>query len=219
MNAKKVLPLVAAAILGLAAAKMVVTIAQGNKGTASLNKLTTAKVVVVKQNLQAGQEITNDDVTVGELAVESATGPVFHDPSEVIGRVATIPLITGQAVLETLLAPKGSGSGLQAIIPAGMRAVTLETDEFSSVAGYLSPGCHVDILHTMHDEATGQQVTRTILQNLLITAIGMKSAGADGQPQQARSATLLVTPHEAEIIALATNGGRPRMILRNSRDG
>jgi pilus assembly protein CpaB len=218
MNAKKVMPLVAAVVLGLLAAWEVQHIAQGQKGNGGDKNLNMAKVVVAKQDVPAGQELTSDDLTIGELATGTAASPnAYRDPVDLIGRVPTIPLIAGQAVTESLLAPKGSGSGLQALIPKGMRAITVEVDEFSSVAFYLTPGCHVDILHSMHDNS-GESITKTIVQNVLITAVGTRPDPNANTPAAVKSVTLLVTPHQAELVALASATGRPRFILRNSND-
>jgi len=216
MNLKKVLPLVAAIVLGLLAAWEVQRIA-ASKNTAS--KVKETEIVVVKQDVPAGQALTTDDLTLGELAAGATPSTsAYTDPAELIGRVPTIPLIAGQAVTDSLLAPKGSGSGLQAVIPSGMRAITIEIDEFSGVAFYLVPGCHVDILHSGRDDRSGVSYTKTIIQNVQVLAVGTRPNPGDNSPQQARSVTLLVTPRQAEIIALSAANGRPRFVLRNSED-
>jgi Flp pilus assembly protein CpaB len=104
----------------------------------------------------------------------------------------------------------------------GMRAITLEINEFSGVAGFVQAGCHVDILQTLRDEKSGNPIARTIAQNVKVTAIGIRHV-ADGNADSnngggGRSATLLVTPAQAEVLELASMSGRPRLTLRGSND-
>src|SRR5208282_4456084 len=115
------------------------------------------------------------------------------------------------------LAPKGMGPGMQAAVPLGMRAVTVEINEMTGVAGYLSPGCHVDVIQTLKDDKTGQPTARTLAQNVKITAIGVRHNPQDGDGG-GRSITLLVTPAQAELMELCSTLGHPRFSLRNGND-
>ena len=102
-----------------------------------------------------------------------------------------------------------------------MRAITLEVNEVSGVAGMLVPGCRVDLVTTLPGEA-GQMVGRTIARNLQIVAIGrhISDAGKDEAPDAApaRTVTILATPRQAQTIDLAGHIGSPRLVLRGSRD-
>ena len=109
------------------------------------------------------------------------------------------------------------GPGLQAAIPLGMRAVTVEINEMTGVAGYLAPGCHVDVVQTVRDEKTGLPTARTLAQNVKITAVGVRHNPQDGDGG-GRSITLLVTPPQAELLELSSSLGRPRFSLRNGND-
>jgi len=79
----------------------------------------------------------------------------------------------------------------------------------------------VDILTSIGAVNSGpnDQVTRAIVKNIQVLAVGQRALSADQPPQAVRSITLLVTPRQAEQIALASVvGSRPRMILRNDKD-
>jgi Flp pilus assembly protein CpaB len=100
-----------------------------------------------------------------------------------------------------------------------MRAVTLEVNEFSGVAGNLLPGCRVDVLHTLRDDASGEAMSRAIVQNVLVTAIGMhRTPGDESNDRSIRSVTLLVKPAQAEALELASINGHPRLVLRGADD-
>lgn len=78
------------------------------------------QVVIAKRSVEAGEVLTEDDLALGEISSDAVPETVFKSPSELIGRVPVVPLIQGQAIVATLLAPKGMGPGLQATVPIGM---------------------------------------------------------------------------------------------------
>jgi pilus assembly protein CpaB len=217
MKAKKFLPLVIALVLGLVATKVAMNmISQRQQQPAATNNAPHPQVVVAKRNIDAGEMISESDLELGDVASSALPDTVFKNPADLTGRVTVVPLIQGQAVLSTLLAPRGTSAGLQATVPAGMRALTIEINEFSGLAGYLTPGAHVDLLQTMRNDKTGDTVSRTIVQNVKIGVIGARHS--DGSADVGRSVTLLVTPQEAEVIELASMTGRPRLVLRGAND-
>jgi pilus assembly protein CpaB len=216
MNVKKVAPLVAAVVLGLISARMVVVVLHSRTSVQTVSGPKLAKVVTANRDISAGEPLGEDDLTIAQVVADSAPGRTFSDPAEVVGRVAATQLLRGQPIIETLLAPKGSGSGLAALIPPGMRAVTLSVDEVTGVAGYVTPGCRVDILLTVRDDKN-EMAGRCLAQNVQVTAVGTRSQdGADAS--SGHSVTLLVTPSQAELLELASSDGRPRLVLRSSRD-
>ncbi len=154
MNVKKIAPLVIALVLGGIAAKMAFNFVQ-KRQISSISDLKHNQVVVAKQAVEAGQVLTPDDLAMGDVSADANMDSFFTSIDQVAGRVTVVPVVQGQAVATTLLAPKGMGPGLQAAVPMGMRACTFEINEMTGVAGYLVPGCHVDVIQTLKDEKTG----------------------------------------------------------------
>jgi pilus assembly protein CpaB len=198
-------------------------IARNKSGPTQASNLVT--VVVAKQDVEPGKELTKEDLNVSKIPAESAPGQIFADPAQLVGRVPTSPLVKGETILETLLAPTGTGSGLQALVPPGMRAITLEINTFSGVGGMLQPGCRVDVLSLLNDIKTHESVSKTILQNIKITAVGRSTSAsppvdANGNPlPPPNDITLLCTPHQAQVLELAALTGKPWFVLRSMRDG
>lgn len=220
MNIKAIVPLIVALVLGLVAALTAWQMtSRPNPGTAVQQQ--TAQVVVLKDNIAPGRELKPENLTLGSAGSKQAPEGTFTSVQQVVGRVSTVPMVKGQPVFETLLAPQGTGEGLQALVPAGMRAITVEVNEFSGVAGLLVPGCRVDVVLTMQGERNGQSLARTICQNIKVTAVGQRIASGkekDDDREPTRSVTLLVTPKDAEAIELGASMGRPRLVLRGSQD-
>jgi pilus assembly protein CpaB len=227
MKVKQWTPIVLALVLGLAALKLTrdrMARVQAPAAGASFEKR-----VVAERDIAPGQPITPADLAIGKLAADSIPAGAFNDVAELKDRVAATGIVKGQAVLESLLAPAGSGAGVQALIPAGMRAITIQVNEFSGVAGLLTPGCKVDILSTVQGDEKQGSISRTIVQNVEVRAVGRQivppTAGDkpeqanNGQPAAApTNVTLLVTPQQAEQVQLASVGGKPWLSLRNATD-
>ena len=121
--------------------------------------------------------------------------------------------------LESKMAPRGTGGGLPILIDEGRRALSIRVDDVVGVAGFVVPGTRVDILLTMESEAAREPQTKAILQNIQTLAAGQSvQVDVEGKPQQVPVVTLLVTPEQAETLALASSQGRIQMALRNQLD-
>lgn len=221
MNWKTWTPLALAIVLGLIAAKVARdALARSRDGDKAGTKI--IKVVITKASVSPGQELTADVLTLGPIAAEAPPPGAFTDLGAVAGRVTVTAMFPGQPVLETLLAAKGAAPGLQALVPRGMRAITVEVNETSGLAGMIVPGCRVDVVSTLIGANKDDSVSCTIVQDVLVQAVGQRlTAGRnpdEKEPQPIRSVTLIATPRDAEVIDLASSTGRTRLVLRGSND-
>jgi pilus assembly protein CpaB len=119
------------------------------------------------------------------------------------------------------LAPREAGAGLPAVIPEGMRALSVRVDDVVAVAGFVVAGTMVDVLATGDPGGTngGDVVTRTILEDVRVLAAGQQiTQDKEGKPQTVAVVTLLVNPDQADRLTLASNEGRLRLALRNTID-
>src|SRR5688500_7385308 len=149
MNVKTWIPLVLAVVLGLTAL-VVGRQAVAPRGPAQ--PVNTVSVVVAARDGSPGKVLAAEDVRAGRLPKEVAPAKPVGDVKDVVGRTVTSAPVKGQPVLESVLAGNGTGGGVQALIPAGLRAITLEVNEFSGLGGMLVPGCRVDVVSTVRDD-------------------------------------------------------------------
>jgi pilus assembly protein CpaB len=225
MNFKNAIPLAVAIVLGGVAAKVGHDLVAHQKAAAAISNASVARMIVAKDGIAPGTILTAE--LLGFVTVPVATVPPgsFADGVVLSKRVTIVSLMKGQPIMENMLAPEGSSNGLTAIVPDGYRAVTLDVNEVSGVAGLLVPGCRIDVVTTIPAES-GQMVARTIARNLEIVAVGRRFGDAvkvgakedAGDLAPAKSVTVIVTPKEAELIDLAAHTGAPRLVLRGSRD-
>lgn len=196
-----------------------------NRGTAP--KADTVPVVVAVIDIARGGMITSELIRTREFPTDMVPEGALTKPEDAIGRAVAIPLVKDETVLDAKLSPKGAGRGLAALVPTGMRAVTIQTPNVASgVAGFVMPGNNVDVLLTVTDTGgsnsdTGGGTTTTLLQKVEILAVDQRiDAPADNKVdiKELRSVTLLVTPHQANLLDLGQNKGTLHLSLRNLQD-
>jgi pilus assembly protein CpaB len=149
----------------------------------------------------------------------------IQDPKKVVGRGVVSDIYQGEPIMESRLAPPGSGGGLASTIPNGMRACAVKVDDVAGVVGFVSPGMFVDVIISgmppgAQNSATsdGTQV-RTLLQALKVLSAGTDiEKNAEGKPKPVQVVTLLVTPEQAETLSLAGSQTRIQLVLRNPLD-
>jgi Flp pilus assembly protein CpaB len=132
------------------------------------------------------------------------------------------PIYEGEPVTENRLSPKGSGGGLAATIPPGMRACAVRVNEVVGVAGFVVPGMRVDVLITGLPPG-GNAARRTQGTDAAAGYSGPFRRHefperSGGKPEQAQVVNLLVTPAQAEILSLASNETHIQLVLRNPMD-
>ena len=170
--------------------------------------------------LRAGELLKPDSM---ELVAWPGTIPIdgaFSRTEDAVGREVLFPLEKGQPILERDLSAPGTGTGLASRIPDGMRAVALRSDEVVGVAGFLIPGSHLDVLVTYHPESLPEFLTATVLQNVVVLAVGHQiEPDPAGKTSDVTIVTLLLTPEQAQRAVLASAQGSIHFVLRNGEDG
>lgn len=180
------------------------------------------RVVLAARNLDIGTLIGANDVKMGDWAGVVPAG-VALKAETVVGRGVVSALNEGEPVFETRLAATGSGGGLAATIPPGMRACAVRVNDLVGVAGFVLPGMRVDVLISGNppggNAAAGTKV-RTLLQNIQVLSAGANmQKDNEGKPIQVQVVNLLVTPEQAEVLSLASGDQtRIQLVLRNPLD-
>jgi pilus assembly protein CpaB len=178
-----------------------------------------AQVVVAAHAMPLGSILGERDVKTVEWAGGALPPGFIGSVPEALGRGLITPVQENEPLLEAKLAQKGAGGGLPVIIDPGMRALSVAVDQVVGVAGFVTPSTRVDVLLTMNDAGSKEPATRVIMQNVRALAAGQSiQQDKEGKAQSVPVITLLVTPEQAETLALAAGQGRIQMALRNSLD-
>jgi pilus assembly protein CpaB len=188
-------------------------------------------VIVAARDLYQGVTINEEDLYAVQIPPKYLPEGVFLSPEHVVGRIPRERILANEFVRADRLADPESGVGLNAIIPRGMRAISINIADGQALAGFLNPGNYVDVLVTIKpdDSKESQEKkkppeTKTILQAVFV--LGVNSRMKQEEQEEARkkrgnqkpSVTLLVTADQAEQIAHAENLGEMTLTLRNDLD-
>jgi len=176
-------------------------------------------VVIANRDVPEGQALEREQLRLAPVPVSLITGEAFANLDSVIGRVTRAAIFRGEVVVPGRLAPSGSGSGIEVKIPVGKRAMAVRIDEVAGLAGLIQPNSRVDVLVTLMGSGSAAPQTKLFMSNLRVLSIGSQvERGADGAVLNATTATLEVTPQDAEQLALAANQGKIQLVLRGFGD-
>lgn len=175
-------------------------------------------VAVATHVLPVGAVIKPGDVRLVEWPGGILPAGYIPTTEATVGRGLITQVQENEPLLESKLAPTGLGGGLPVLIADGMRAVSVRVDEVVGVAGFVLPDARVDVLLTM-EGPTGEQTTEVILQKVRTLAAGQEvQRDQDGKPRAVPVITVMVTPEQAETLALASTQGQIQLALRNALD-
>ena len=217
---RRVLIIVSCALVLSACASYLVYRAVGSRVTAA-KAPPSVELVVAARDLAVGTLIQDADLNMAAWFGPLPAGAILK--RDVLRNRGVLSAIyEGEPVTEPRLAPSGSGGGLAATIPPGMRACAVKVNEVVGVAGFVVPGMRVDVLITglpPGGSAFEGAKVRTLLQNIQVLSAGVNfQKDREGKPEQAQVVNLLVTPAQAEILSLASNETHIQLVLRNPMD-
>ena len=176
-------------------------------------------LVVAKQDVPVGTILEAQHVRLAGWPQDTNVEGSFAKIEDVLGRGATAQIVANEPIIDRKLAPKEAGGGLPPTIPAGMRAMSVKVNDVIGVAGFTVPGTRVDVFVTIKDRENS--ISRAVLSNIQVLAAGTKydqDQAKNGQPIKTAVVTLLVTPPDAEKLALAQTEGQIVLALRNPLD-
>jgi len=214
-------------IVGLAVMATMLYTQQSSKQQEQIAQLNAAKVaeqnqkgpvVYAAKDIPEGAEITADALEQREELVSKIPAGAMTSPSVGVGGLAAYPITQGSIVLSNAVKARIQQQGFEGKIKDGFRAVTFGIDSNAGVAGFISPGAHVDILCITG--AGAETKAAPVLSDVEVIAVGttFKKAPGETQATQASSITVLVNPDDAEKLVKAVTAGKPYLTLRNDKD-
>jgi pilus assembly protein CpaB len=177
-------------------------------------------LVVAARYIPIGSKIEPDAVKLARWSRESEPEGAVADPAAVVGSYAKSSFVGGEPIVRKKLFNAEETSGVMPlIIPPGMRAMSVPVDEVSDIAGFIQPHTRVDVLVAISGGGPDEKpFSKIVLQDVEVLAIAQQVEQAGDKPQVVKVVTLLVTPHEAEKLGLASREGTLRLAMRNYAD-
>jgi pilus assembly protein CpaB len=178
-----------------------------------------ATVLVAAMDIPQWNIVEETDLNEKSWPKDAVTQDMFTDKAKVIGKIALVNVYKDEA-LNTHRVVDSKGSNVFSLgLPEHMRAFTLRINDVSGVGGFLAPDNHVDVLAAMKlPGTTDQTFTETLIQDLKVLAVDQDAVTDAKKPVVVRSATLEMTPQQAEVVFNAQQQGSIQLALRNPID-
>lgn len=186
-------------------------------------------VLVAKTDLPAGQFVRAEslrwqawpDEGIAENYVVQGKGRL----EDYVGAVVRSGLTAGEPISDGRVVRPGDRGFMAAVLTPGDRAVTVPVTPSSGLAGFAFPGDHVDVILTLtiqpeagkdgQKEGPERRASETVLTNIRVLAVDQRADDQNREVAVAKTATLEVTPKEAEIVAVASEMGKLSLSLRS----
>lgn len=182
-----------------------------------INSIAMVEVVVATDQLQPGSKLTVQQMGLANWPKDSIPVGAVKNTDQLVNRVPKMDIAKGEIILERMLVPISSAGSMAVQIAPGKRAFTMNVNEVAGVAGFAMPGNFVDVILNSKDQSN-QEVSKIILQKLLILAVAQDRLVDDSKPKVVNAITIEVSPLEAETLDLARSIGSLSLVLRHQND-
>jgi Flp pilus assembly protein CpaB len=199
------------------------------------------KILVAKQTIPQGAEITAEAITFVEVPITELPTAAITNFSQVYRRRSAYPISTGCPICEDLLQPyQEKNSETEKYVPAGMQIVSLEIDQILlndkvvepslPITDRLFPERRIDIRIFPREKSQGEfserknQLLKTymlknevsemgelLLENIEIHQI-QRQFSSNNKQQQIQVLTLVLEKDEAAQLTSAARKGRLRIV-------
>ena len=198
---------------------------------APVAQIETVDVLVAQRDIGMGHSVSPGDLkwqvwptaSAGPNMIRKTDKP--NAMEELSGSIARGTFSTGEPIQEAKLI-KANGSGyMAAVLPKGMRAISIEILPETAAAGFILPGDHVDVILSRRDKETEKasgieaHISETILKNVRVLAIDQTVEEKNGQKVVVgKTATLELAPRQTEILSVGRQKGTLSLALRSITD-
>ncbi|MEO1747313.1 MAG: Flp pilus assembly protein CpaB [Pseudomonadota bacterium] len=201
-----------------------------------------ATIAVASQPLRYGEELSSSVVKEIPWPQDSLPEGSFKTTEDLLEegrRIVLRPMAANEPILDTKVTGAGDKGGLSRLLDPGTRAVTINVDATTGVAGFVLPGDRVDIvLHRyaeidpraeetswlspidtqVRGEGSQVSVATTILADVRVLTIDQTVDETLSDPQMVATVTLALTPAQAKTVTAAASAGTLHLHLRGAGD-
>ena len=181
----------------------------------------TARVLVADREIPTGRVLGPEDLRWQSWPADAVSANFFTEGEDVeaiedlTGSAARLVIVEGEPITTNKIVDLDGTGVLAALLRPGMRAISIPISEITGAGGFILPGDFVDILLTRQieiqeiDEETGEvrdtsrhHQTDTIMRTVRVLAIDQQLNETESAASIGNSATLELTPDQAELITL-----------------
>jgi pilus assembly protein CpaB len=231
MKPARIIVLIIAVVAGGIAALLAGRSERPAPAPAPVVQLETTEVLIANSDIGLGTAVGERDMR-WQTWPAAAAGSNFIRKNdrpdamhELVGAIARAPFSAGEPIRESkLIKAKGSGY-MAAILPSGMRAISVEISPETGAGGFILPNDHVDVILSRRDRMAEKRAgfevhtSEVILSNVRVLAIDQTVEEKNGQRVVVgKTATLELTQRQAQRLALSRQLGTLSLALRSIVD-
>jgi len=196
--------------------------------------ITGTEVLVASKNLQAGENLKEEDVQWQSFPDNAIYGGMIKKKDQpdiqkldVYGKPFRRDVLSGEPITtQALVDSHGSGNYLAAALHPGMRAVAISVRPETTAGGFVSAGDYVDVILNFQvqikgnaanysDDTVQRFASETIMSNVHVLAVDQDSKDESHEAKSsARTVTLEVSKQGAEILSMTSSMGQLSLALR-----
>lgn len=178
----KIIVLVVAVLLGLAAAYAAVNYIEGARSTIEAGEQP-VQVLVAQQDLPAGlpseELVDNEYVVLVEIPRRFVADGAVSSTAVIAGKLLTVPLTKGEQITEARFSLP-TEAGLSFAVPEDFVAVAVNNNASRGVAGLIRPGDSVVVYATFAPSGGLEEaVTKLMLPKARVLAVGASTSSLD----------------------------------------
>ena len=231
MSKMRLVALVAAVVCALVAGVLAKNMLNGRSQqpeAAVAQKTESSDVLVATKDFQMGDKLTEGLAwkawpkdSVSELMITRDRRP--DALKEMATALVRMPIFKDEPVISKKVVLPGAGGFMSANLPKGMRAEAVAISTKSSAGGFILPNDRVDVILTKKstNPTTNAIVVKseTVVSNVKVLAVNQifKQASESDQVtvDKGETATLELTPEQAEVMATVQSSGELSLALRS----
>jgi len=222
-------------VLAIGSAVMAGIMAKGMMGGKSktevveVNKVPMDEILVAGKDLAMGERLASGNLrwrewpksNVAESMITKNEMPDAMDKLQTAR--ARLPLFDGEPIVEKKLIQPNQSGFMSAILPKGMRAISVAISERSAAGGFILPNDRVDVILTrkVEDPSGGAKVVKSdiVLTNVRVLAINQTYRQETTEDKvtvtEGKTATLELDPRQTEVISMIESAGEISLALRS----
>ncbi len=181
----------------------IILISQGGTGSGTPPVATTGPVVIAAVDIPLSSTVKATDVKIETKDLTAISAGAFTDVSQVIGKIARTSLKAGAQV--TADAFLSSSTLVHPVVPAGLRAISVQVDQVTGVGTVIQNGDYVDLVAGL----TGDKfpvVTVNPTDNAITVVAGVSGTSVKVLLQGIQVIGTLLPPATAAAAGSGTSG-------------
>jgi pilus assembly protein CpaB len=194
-----------------------------------INKVKTVDVLTAAKDVLMGEKFVDGSTVwkawpadnVSEAMITRDEKP--NAQQEFTSARARLAVYEGETIIEKKVILAGQAGFMSAILPKGMRAISVAISEHSAAGGFILPNDRVDVILTKKvsnsQDSEKVPLSETVLSNVRVLAINQtyrqEQEGDNVTVAEGKTATLELDPRQSEVIAQIESVGELSLALRS----